>query len=183
MGWVMLALIAATAAALLVVLRVPRLLWSLVGVGADAGRGGLCVAGAADAGRPAGCGADDQAAGRSRPTRRCATRCSGGSAANRCISGFRTSRSAGGKTEFAARVVTGGRRLRAEESRAVDRTGQRHRAARPRPGLARVAVRVSAGDARRARASRAAVLPRLGLCPRRATGAQARPLLGARAAR
>lgn len=31
MGWVMLALIAATTAALLVVLRVPRLLWSLVG--------------------------------------------------------------------------------------------------------------------------------------------------------
>ncbi|QDZ07732.1 hypothetical protein FPZ24_09725 [Sphingomonas panacisoli] len=31
MGWVMLALIAATVAALLVVLRVPRLLWSLVG--------------------------------------------------------------------------------------------------------------------------------------------------------
>ena len=107
MGWVMLALIAATTAALLIVLRVPRLLWSLVGSVLMLG-----AAGYAWQGRPMLAGHPVAAQSVKLPVDPAykAMRDSlfGRFGGESMYFGISDVALAGGKTEFAARVVTGG---------------------------------------------------------------------------
>jgi cytochrome c-type biogenesis protein CcmH len=107
MGWVMLALIAATTAALLVVLRVPKLLWSLVGSVLMLGAAGYAWQGSPTlAGQPV-------AAGRAKmmvdPTYiALRNQLFGRFGGESMYFGISDVALREGKTEFAARVVTGG---------------------------------------------------------------------------
>ena len=107
MGWVMLALIAATTAALLVALRVPRLLWSLVGSVLM-----LSAAGYAWQGQPLLAGQPVAAQSVTLPVDPAykAMRDSlfGRFGGESMYFGISDVALAGGKTEFAARVITGG---------------------------------------------------------------------------
>ena len=107
MGWVMLALIAATVAALLVVLRVPRLLWSLVasilmlGAAGYAWQGQPTLAGAPTLAERVDVPVD--------PTYKALRGAMFGRFGGESMYfGISDVALAGGKTEFAARVVTGG---------------------------------------------------------------------------
>jgi cytochrome c-type biogenesis protein CcmH len=107
MGWVMLALIAVTTAALLVVLRVPRLLWSLVGSTLMLG-----AAGYAWQGQPT-LGGQPVAAQTAKlpvdPTYKALRDAFFGRFGGESMYfGISDVALAGGKTEFAARVITGG---------------------------------------------------------------------------
>lgn len=107
MGWVMLGLIAATAAAMLVVLRVPRLLWSLVGSVLMLGAAGYAWQGQPTmAGRPVTAQSEKLPVDPSYKALRDAI--FGRFGGESMYFGISDVALAGGKTEFAARVITGG---------------------------------------------------------------------------
>ena len=107
MGWVMLALIAATTAALLVVLRVPRLLWSLVASFLMLGAAGYAYQ--QEAALPGQPTASESVKLPVDPTYKAMRGALFGRFGGESMYfGISDVALAGGKTEFAARVITGG---------------------------------------------------------------------------
>ena len=106
MGWTMLALLVATTVALLAVLRVPRLLWSLVGSMLMLGAAGYAWQGQpAQPGRPVAAQATERPVDPTYKALRGAM--FGRFGGESMYFGISDVALAGGKTEFAARVMTG----------------------------------------------------------------------------